>query len=95
MTLDDKPDTNESRTPQLEKAKKYSTQATLAMELPFTFVGAVAVGGLIGYYLDKWLRTGPWLMVVFGGFGFVAGLLEIARRLAPADSGGNDDDHPI
>ena len=95
MPADKKPDTNESRSPELQKAQKYSTQATLAMELPFTFVGAVAVGGLVGYYLDKWLHTSPWLMVVFGGFGFIAGLLEIARRLSPKGSGPDDDDHPV
>jgi ATP synthase protein I len=62
----------------------------MAMEVPFTFVGAVAVGGLIGYFLDKWLHTGPWLMIVFGCFGFTGGILEIARRFGPRDSGSND-----
>jgi len=95
MPSDDKPNATGPAKPELEKVKKYSTQATLAMELPFTFVGAVAVGGFIGYYLDKWLHTSPWLMVIFGGFGFIAGLLEIARRLAPADSGGNNDKHSV
>jgi F0F1-type ATP synthase assembly protein I len=56
------------------------------MELPFTFVGAVTAGGLIGYFLDKWLHTSPWLMIVLGCFGFVGGILEIARRFAPKDS---------
>jgi ATP synthase protein I len=53
------------------------------MELPFTFVGAIALGGFIGYFLDKWLHTGPWLMTVFGCFGFAAGILEISRRMRP------------
>jgi ATP synthase protein I len=61
------------------------------MELPFTFVAAVAVGGLIGYFLDHWLHTGPWLMVVFGGLGFAGGILEISRRFRPRDSSSNDD----
>jgi F0F1-type ATP synthase assembly protein I len=56
------------------------------MELPFTFVGAVTAGGLLGYFLDKWLHTSPWLMIVLGCFGFVGGILEIARRFAPKDS---------
>jgi F0F1-type ATP synthase assembly protein I len=76
----------------VQKIKRLTNQSTLAFELPFTFVGTIAVGGLIGYYLDKWLHTDPWLMVVFGGFGFVAGVLEIGRRLRPAkadDGGGN------
>ncbi|HEV2196415.1 MAG TPA: AtpZ/AtpI family protein [Candidatus Acidoferrum sp.] len=68
-----------------------STQLSSAMELPFTFVAAVAVGGLIGYFLDQWLHTGPWLMVVFGGLGFAGGILEIARRFRPKDSSRSDD----
>jgi len=46
----------------------------------------ILVGGVIGYYLDKWLHTDPWMMVVFGGFGFVAGVVEIGRRLRPGKS---------
>jgi ATP synthase protein I len=57
------------------------------MELPFTFVGAVVVGGAIGFFLDRWLHTRPWLMLVFGGFGFYAGIREILRRL-PSGKGG-------
>jgi F0F1-type ATP synthase assembly protein I len=73
----------------LKKARDLTNQSTLAFEMPFTFVGAVAVGGLIGFYLDKWLHTTPWLLVVFGIFGFVAGILEIARRLGPGSSSSN------
>ena len=58
----------------------------MAMELPFTFAAAVALGGLLGYYLDKWLHTGPWLLILFGAFGFVAGIVEIARRFRPSGS---------
>ena len=76
----------------VQKMSRLTNQSTLAFELPFTFVGTIAVGGLIGFYLDKWLHTDPWLMVVFGGFGFVAGVVEIGRRLRPgksSDGGGN------
>jgi len=38
------------------------------------FVGSVLVGALIGYFLDKWLHTAPWLMIVFLLLGFGAGL---------------------
>jgi len=51
------------------------------MELPFTLVGAVAFGGLLGFFLDKWLHTKPWLMLVFGALGFFAGVREVIRRL--------------
>ena len=33
---------------------------------------AICLGALIGYYLDKWLGTSPWLLLVFLGFGVVA-----------------------
>lgn len=33
---------------------------------------AICLGALIGYYLDKWLGTDPWLLLVFLGFGVVA-----------------------
>lgn len=33
---------------------------------------AICLGALIGYYLDKWLGTSPWLLLVFLGFGIAA-----------------------
>jgi len=33
---------------------------------------AIALGALIGYYLDKWLDTSPWLLLIFIGFGIAA-----------------------
>ena len=93
MPSDNKQDSRQdgpSESRDLKQARDFTNQSTLAFELPFTFVGAVAVGGLLGYYLDKWLHTGPWLLVVFGAFGFVAGVVEIARRLGPGSSGKSD-----
>lgn len=58
-------------------------KSALALELPFTLVGAVAVGGFLGFYLDKWWHTAPWMLVIFGGFGFAGGIMEIIRRLRP------------
>lgn len=42
-------------------------------------VGAIVVGGLIGYGLDRWLGTTPWLFLVFFVFGFAAGILNLLR----------------
>ena len=64
-----------------KNVKDFGNQSALAMELPFTLVGAVVCGGLLGYFVDKWLHTGPWLMMVLGGLGFVAGIREVIRRL--------------
>ena len=67
--------------PSDKRVQEFANQTALAMELPFTLVGAVVFGGLLGYFLDKWLHTGPWLMMVLGGLGFIAGIRELIRRL--------------
>lgn len=40
---------------------------------------SVLVGVGVGYYLDKWLGTGPWLMVLWIGIGFAAGVRSLYR----------------
>lgn len=45
----------------------------------------VAVGGGLGWFLDGWLGTRPWLMVALCALGFAAGIsnaLRAARQLA-------------
>jgi ATP synthase protein I len=42
-------------------------------------VGAIVVGGLIGYGLDRLLGTLPWLFLLFFVLGFAAGILNILR----------------
>jgi ATP synthase protein I len=64
-----------------QKVKKYASNTALALELPFTIVGAVVVGGLLGYFLDHWLHTKVTFTLVLGILGFVAGLREVLRRL--------------
>ena len=44
-------------------------------------VAATAIGLAIGYGLDRWLGTGPWLTMVFTLFGIVAGFLNLFRDL--------------
>ena len=64
-----------------KRIKDFGNQSALAMELPFTLVGAALFGGLLGFLLDKWLNTKPWLMLVFGALGFFAGVREVIKRL--------------
>jgi len=33
---------------------------------------AIALGALVGYYLDRWLESDPWFLLVFTGFGIAA-----------------------
>jgi ATP synthase protein I len=84
--MDKTPDNREPNPPDLQKAKKYSSNAALAMELPFTIVGAVLLGGVLGYFLDRWLHTKLIFTLVLGALGFAGGLKEVLRRLAQSDS---------
>lgn len=79
------PQSGERRSPELQKARKYSTQAALALELPFTIVGAVIVGGVLGYFVDHWLHTKVIFVLILGGLGFAGGLKEVLRRLAQSE----------
>ena len=84
--MNETPNRRDPKSPEVAKAKKYSSQTALAMELPFTIVGAVLLGGVLGYFLDHWLHTKMIFTLILGGLGFAGGLKEILRRLAQSDS---------
>jgi ATP synthase protein I len=50
-----------------------------ALRLGVELVAGVAVGGFIGWALDRWFGTAPFLMVVFLGLGAAAGILNVVR----------------
>jgi len=85
MPSDDKPDESPSTEPTKKKTGDFASTPALALELPFTLVGAIIFGGALGYFLDRWLHTKPWLMLVFGAVGFFAGVREVLRRLPSGD----------
>ena len=80
QSLDQQPNESKSSSPDA-KVKKHLTNTALAMELPFTIVGAVLLGGLLGFFLDHWLHTKVVFTLLLGGVGFAAGLKEVLRRL--------------
>ena len=52
------------------------------LRLGSEFIAAILVGAGIGYLLDLWLKTGPWLLLVFVLVGFAAGVLNVTRAAA-------------
>ena len=88
MPSDDKPDENPLAAPSKKRARDFASGPALALELPFTLVGPVVVGGAIGYFLDQRLHTKPWIALLLGTIGFFAGVREVLRRL-PAGNGNN------
>ena len=46
-----------------------------------TLVAATAIGLAIGYGLDRWLGTSPWLTLTFTLLGIAAGFINLFRDL--------------
>src|ERR1700732_5182178 len=59
MPLDNKPTNDSPDSSAPGKANNFSNQFAMAMELPFVLVGAVLLGGVLGYFLDRWLHPTP------------------------------------
>ena len=43
------------------------------------FPSSILVGFFIGYFLDKWLKTDPYLTVIFIIYGILAGFVNLFR----------------
>ena len=50
-----------------------------AFKLGTELVAAVAVGTIIGFILDSWFDTKPWLIITFFFLGAAAGILNVIR----------------
>jgi ATP synthase protein I len=50
-------------------------------------VSALVVGVAIGFFLDRWLGTWPWLFLLFFVMGSVAGVLNVYRLFNPRKRG--------
>ena len=66
---------NKSDTSKNEKSSNFGEAFKLSTEL----VAAVAVGTIIGFILDQWFGTKPWLILIFFFVGVVAGILNVIR----------------
>jgi ATP synthase protein I len=63
-----------SRRPDFRRLAELSS---VALILP----SSIAVGLFLGYFLDRWLSTAPWLLLIFTVLGIVSGLLSLFRAL--------------
>ena len=50
-----------------------------AFKLGTELVAAVVVGTIIGFILDNWFGTKPWLIIIFFFLGATAGMLNVIR----------------
>tara|TARA_B100000674_G_scaffold425265_1_gene378842 strand:- start:124 stop:408 length:285 start_codon:yes stop_codon:yes gene_type:complete len=58
---------------------KKGTFVGVAFKLGTELVAAVTVGTIIGFILDSWFGTKPWLMIIFFFLGSAAGMLNVIR----------------
>lgn len=70
-----------------EPAERRGTAIGLAFRLAVELVAGLAVGGAIGWYLDRWLGTLPIMLLLFFGLGAVAGILNVVRTARQMQSG--------
>lgn len=63
-------------------AAKDMTGLGRGLRLGSEFIAAILVGAGIGYLLDQWLKTSPWIMLVMLMIGFAAGVLNVTRAAA-------------
>ena len=50
-----------------------------AFKLGTELVAAVGVGTIIGFILDSWFGTKPWLIIIFFLFGSAAGIVNVIK----------------
>ena len=63
---------------QSDSEKKGSFMGS-AFKLGTELVAAVAVGTIIGFILDSWFGTKPWLIIIFFFLGTAAGILNVIK----------------
>ncbi|MHB8885587.1 MAG: AtpZ/AtpI family protein [Methylovirgula sp.] len=54
----------------------------LGLRVLTEFVAAIVVGAVIGWQLDTWFHTKPFLLILFLGFGTAAGFVNVYRLAA-------------
>ena len=56
-----------------------SSNLGIAFKMSTEMVAAVAVGTIIGFILDNWFGTKPWLILIFFFVGVAAGILNVVK----------------
>ncbi|MCP5104742.1 MAG: AtpZ/AtpI family protein [bacterium] len=76
---------------QAEEKRKLGSYATVGMMFP----ASIAVGVAIGYLLDKWLNTSPYLLIIFTLYGIAAGFMNLIKVTRPAGTGKKEKNNQV
>ena len=63
----------------LNNNNNQSASLGMALKLSTEMVAAVLVGTIIGYILDSWFDSKPWLIIIFFFVGVAAGITNVVR----------------
>ena len=63
----------------VEKENPQTSNIGQAFKLSSELVAAVLVGTIIGFILDSWFDTKPWLIIIFFFLGAAAGMINVIR----------------
>ncbi|RPI98040.1 MAG: AtpZ/AtpI family protein [Candidatus Aminicenantes bacterium] len=63
--------------PRHRDLRRLAELSSIGLILP----SSIAVGLFLGYFLDRWLGTAPWLLLSLTVLGIVSGLLSLFRAL--------------
>ena len=70
---------NKVKSKKSSKSEDSSSSMGTAFKMSTELVSAVVVGTIIGFILDNWFGTKPWLILIFFFVGVAAGIYNVVK----------------
>jgi len=70
---------NKAKSRKSSKNDESTSSMGTAFKMSTELVSAVAVGTIIGFILDNWFGTKPWLILIFFFVGAIAGIMNVIK----------------
>ena len=70
---------NKAKSRKSSKNEESSSNMGTAFKMSTELVSAVVVGTIIGFILDNWFGTKPWLILIFFFVGVIAGIMNVVK----------------
>ena len=70
---------NKAKSRKSSKNQESSSNMGTAFKMSTELVSAVVVGTIIGFILDNWFGTKPWLILIFFFVGVIAGITNVIK----------------
>ena len=70
---------NKAKVKYSQKNDNSNSNMGTAFKMSTELVAAVAVGTIIGFILDNWFGTKPWLILIFFFVGVITGIMNVVK----------------